>query len=287
MHSNILHNGSIQHSGQRCLTPGQTGVMNGWGVFSTIRVSRGVLFAYERHWARMRRDAEALRVPMPDDPERFRRDLLRLVEANGAQESTLRVAVIRNRGGAFEGEAIERDFDVVAFTADLTNWEPVRLAVEPHARHSACRFAGAKVLSWSFNLAWLESAKARGFDEVVLLNERGEVAECTSANIFVETDDGFLTPPLSSGCLPGVTRELLLGEARPEGVLVQERALRLEDLYAARAVFVSSTTRDLLRVLSVEGQEVAWRTRLSPILSGAFKAYFDAYIAAGNNIRPG
>ena len=54
-----------------------------------------------------------------------------------------------------------------------------------NARHAACEFAGAKILSWAMNLTWLESAQARGFDEVILLNERGEVAECTSANIFV------------------------------------------------------------------------------------------------------
>lgn len=279
MHHFILHNGKVQPSGVRSLTAGQTGVMNGWGVFSTLRVSQGVLFAYERHWARMVKDAKLMRIPMPADPEELARDLRLLIEANRAYDSTLRVCVIRNRGGMFEGEEIGRDFDVVAFTSDTNRWgEGVNLAVEPNARHGANRFAGAKILSWSHNLTWLENAKERGFDEVILLDERGEVSECTSANIFIETDEGFATPPLSSGCLPGVTRELLLGDARPADVPVAERPFDMNELLGARAAFVTSTTRNLLPILSVEGRSVRRESRLGPRLAGAFESYISTYV---------
>lgn len=280
MHHFILHNGKVQPSGVRSLAAGQTGVMNGWGVFSTLRVSQGVLFAYERHWARMVKDAKLMRIPMPAGPEELARDLRLLIEANRAYDSTLRVCVIRNRGGMFEGEEIDRDFDVVAFTSDPNRWgEGVNLAVEPNARHGANRFAGAKILSWSHNLTWLENAKERGFDEVILLDERGEVSECTSANIFIETDDGFATPPLSSGCLPGVTRELLLGDARPVDVPVVERPIGLHELYEARASFVTSTTRNLLPVSSVEGRTIRRDSLLGPKLAAALDSYVAAYVA--------
>lgn len=280
MHHFILHNGKVQPSGVRSLAAGQTGVMNGWGVFSTLRVSQGVLFAYERHWARMVKDAKLMRIPMPAGPEALARDLRLLIEANRAYDSTLRVCVIRNRGGMFEGEEIDRDFDVVAFTSDPNRWgEGVNLAVEPNARHGANRFAGAKILSWSHNLTWLENAKERGFDEVILLDERGEVSECTSANIFIETDDGFATPPVSSGCLPGVTRELLLGDARPEGVPVVERPIGLDELYRARAAFVTSTTRNLLPVSSIEGRTIRRDSLLGPKLAAALDSYVAAYVA--------
>lgn len=280
MHHFILHNGKIQPSGVRSLAAGQTGVMNGWGVFSTLRVSQGVLFAYERHWARMVKDAKLMRIPMPAGPEDLSNDLRLLIEANRAYDSTLRVCVIRNRGGMFEGEEISRDCDVVAFTSDPNRWgEGVNLAVEPNARHGANRFAGAKILSWSHNLTWLENAKERGFDEVILLDERGEVSECTSANIFIETDDGFATPPLSSGCLPGVTRELLLGDARPGDVPVVERPIGLDELYEARAAFVTSTTRNLLPVFSVEGRSLRRDSLLGPKLAAALDSYVAAYVA--------
>ena len=70
------------------------------------------------------------------------------------------------------------------------------------------------MLSWAFNLNWYREAHDRGFDEVVLLNEREEVAECTSANIFAVFGDQVYTPPLDSGCLPGITREILLSDIR-------------------------------------------------------------------------
>src|SRR6202030_4277112 len=98
-------------------------------------------------------------------------------------------------------------------------------------------FAGVKYLSWSENLTRYERAHEQGFDEVVLLNERGEIAECTSANIFIAQGDQVYTPPLSSGCLPGVTRALLLEEIRLPGLAIAEKILFKEDLEAADEIF--------------------------------------------------
>src|SRR6202030_1940844 len=111
-------------------------------------------------------------------------------------------------------------------------------------------FAGVKYLSWSENLTRYERAHEQGFDEVVLLNERGEVAECTSANIFVAKGDSVFTPPLSSGCLPGVTRALLLEEIDVPGLSVSEKVILTADLESADEVFITSTTRDLMPVAS-------------------------------------
>ncbi|MCX6621699.1 MAG: aminotransferase class IV [Acidobacteria bacterium] len=242
MHSWIFHNGRIVDSSQTVLSPGQVGLLSGWGVFSTIRVFDGVLFAYERHWARMRRDAAVLSVPFPADSEQFKQDLLRLVEANGAYNGTLRVSVIRNRGGMWEGAGVERDFDVVAFTANVRPWvDGVRLGVVPQGRHAQSMFAGTKVLSWCANVYWYEQAHRKGLDEVMLLNERGEVSECTSANLFAVEGSQVWTPPLASGCLPGVTREVLLDEIRPEGMQIGERTLLPGDLEAADEIFITST----------------------------------------------
>ena len=89
MHSFILYNDRVRESAGGVLSPGQIGLLSGWGVFSTIRVADGVLFAWERHWARMQHDANLLRVPFTTDSEAVRRSLLRLVEANQAQTATL------------------------------------------------------------------------------------------------------------------------------------------------------------------------------------------------------
>jgi branched-chain amino acid aminotransferase len=282
MHRFLLHNDEIHDTGDRVLSPGQVGLMNGWGIFSTIRVQDQVMFAWERHWARMQRDAARMRVPFPENAKWLEERLYRLIEKNKAANSTLRVVIVRNRGGMWEGPtAAERAFDTIAFTAPLSDWgDAVKLAIVPHARHAASEFAGTKYLSWSENLTRYERVHEQGFDEAVLLNERGEIAECTSANIFIVSGDQVSTPPLSSGCLPGVTRALLLEEIHVPGIAIAEKVLTTKDLEAADEVFITSTTRDLMPVSSVQGLEIKQGHKVRDRLQQAFSAYTSSYVTA-------
>lgn len=282
MHRFLLHNDEIRETRELIVSPGQVGLMNGWGIFSTIRVKDGVLFASERHWARMQRDAARMRVPFPDRAEWLEERLYRLIDANRAIDATLRVVIVRNRGGMWEGP-VDRPFDAIAFTAPLNNWgDSVKLSVVLHGRHAASEFSGTKYMSWSENLTRYERAHEHGFDEVILLNERGEIAECTSANIFAAWGDRVWTPPLSSGCLPGITRALLLDEIRVPGLTVSEKILYIKDLESADEIFITSTTRDLMPVSSIEGVRLREKG-LSSVrlrLQEAFSAYVSGYIKA-------
>lgn len=270
----ILHNDSICSASDVTLQAGQVGLLAGWGVFSTIRVKNGQLFAFDRHFARMKRDAALLRVPFPDDPQYIESRLLRLVAANQAEEATLRVVVVRNKGSVWEGPSIARDFDLIALMTGLKDWgSGVKLGIIPQARHAQSVFAGTKVLAWGFNLTWYEQAQERGWDEVILLNERDEVCECTSANIFVSQGGQVWTPPLSSGCLPGITREVILNEIRVPGITVGEKPLLLKDLKSADEVFITSTTRDLLPVVAVEGVPIRSQGDIRARLQAAFLKY--------------
>jgi branched-chain amino acid aminotransferase len=233
----------------------------------------------------MHTDAGRMRVPFPPDRDWLEQRLQRLLDANlphanPAWNATLRVAVIRNRGGMFEGPGPMREFDVVAFTADVNRWgDSVKLGLIPNARLAASEFAGTKNLSWSENLTWYERAHEQGLDEVVLLNERGEVAECTSANIFIAQGSQVWTPPLDSGCLPGVTRALLLDEIRVPGLRVGEKKLLPADLETADEMFIASSTRELLPVVSVQGLKLRAGRNVRDRLQQAFTAYVQSYIA--------
>jgi branched-chain amino acid aminotransferase len=275
----FLHNGKIRQAEEPALRAGQVGLFAGWGVFSTIKVTGGVLFAFDRHWARMRKDADLLRVPFPWTSAELEGLLMTLVAANQEVEATLRVLAVRNGGTMWAGSGPHGDSDLVAFTAPRSHWgASARLGIVPNARHAESLFAGAKTTSWAMNLVWYEEAHLRGQDEVVLLNERGEVSECTSANIFATFGDEVLTPPLRGGCLPGVTRELLLEVVRAPGVKVSERVLTLEDLERADSVFITSTTRDLLPVESVEGLCIRAENGARDRLAAAFSAYEREYV---------
>jgi len=288
LHRHILHNSKVVDSTDRVLAPSQVGLLSGWGVFTTLQVADGVLFAWDRHWARIRRDAAAFHVPLPEDSDAVHRNLLELVEANGAQNSTLRLVIVRNGGGMWANPSPERPFDVIALTADSKDWGGgVKLAYQEDARHAASPFAGAKILSWSMNLTWLENANARGFDEVILLNEHGHVAECTSANIFAAAGNQVWTPPLSSGCLPGITREVLLCEIRVPGIDIVEKALTPADLESAEEVFITSTTRHLLPVVQIEGKQIAHSGRTCKPLTEAFSHYLREYIEKHRTAKVG
>ena len=285
MHRFLLYNGEVRPTTERFLSPGQVGVLNGWGVFSTLRVIEGVLFAWDRHWARMVRDAKLLNVPMPATADELEEQLLQLIAANQARNATLRVAIVRNTGGVFDAPNLDRPFDVIAFTKDLADWgASVRLGLVRDARHAAQVFRGTKMLSWCFNLRWYEEARAQGFDEVVLLNERGEVAELTSANLFAVFGNEIVTPPLDSGCLPGITREVILEELRIPGYRVSERTLVPSDLERADEIFITSSTRDTLPVKSIETLKIRFEAPgggpAREAVQRAFRTYLNGYAAA-------
>ena len=279
MHRFVLHNRELRDAREATISPGQVGFLNGWGVFSTLRVSQGVLFAFERHYARLRRDAQLLRVPFNFAPEELKLALLSLVDANQAFDAVLRVAIVRNKGGLFESPGLTRDCDLLAFTANIADWgESVRLACVPNARFGASPFSGAKTTSWAQNLTWYEQAHERGFDEVILLNEHSRVSECTSANIFVVYGSDVWTPPLStSGCLPGVTRAILLEDIHVPGVTIREKELTLSELQESDTVFITSTTRDLLPVASIDGLPLKATCHTLSLLRDAFATYRKTY----------
>ena len=285
MHRYLLHNGEIRETSEANLAAGQVGLLAGWGIFSTLRVYDGVMFAWERHWDRMKRDAARMRVPFPETGEELLSGLNRLIEANQAWNSTLRVVVIRNQGGLYTGPGQTRDYDCVAFTVDSVAWPAtMKLGMIPNGRHAASEFAGTKYTSWSENLMRYERAHEQGLDEVILFNERNEVCECTSANVFCVHGRKVSTPPLSSGCLPGVTRAVLLEEVAVPEIEIRERVLLAADLESADEVFITSTTREILPVTFIEGLPHASFMRgghaVCERLHAAFREQVEIYVRA-------
>jgi branched-chain amino acid aminotransferase len=293
MHRFLLHNDDVLAADARVLAPGQVGLFTGWGVFTTIRVYDGVIFAWDRHWARMKADAHKIRVPFPENKDHFEERLHKLIEANQAFNSTLRIYVVRNRGGIWEGPGQTRDFDIVAFTRDVAHWpEWMQLSLVENARMAASEFAGVKYLSWAENLARYERAHEQGYDDALLLNERGEVAECTSANVFIAERSGenshqIWTPPLKSGGLAGVSRALVLEEVKAAGIVVGEKIITPKDLEAADEVFITSSTRELLPVSKIEGLKIKGGRAVCDRLQDSFAAWIKTYVGTRSKVVQG
>ena len=281
IHRHVFHNDSVVPIEKVRLSPGQAGLLCGWGIFTTLRIVQGEAFAYERHWRRLEKDAARIALPFPFNAAKVRVNLCDLLRANEVTEGSARIYVVYNQTGFWQsGENIPQ-VDLILYTAGLPEYhEPVRLTLREHARHAGSPLAGVKVISWLNNVWTLAGAKNAGFDEALCLNERGEVAECTAANIFCVRGEKVLTPSLNSGCLEGVTRQVLLEIGPEAGVQFAEQTLRPEDLYTADEVFITSTNRNLLGVGEIEGHRIA--AAPGPVtkrLERIFSAYVADYVA--------
>jgi branched-chain amino acid aminotransferase len=280
IHRNIFHNDGLLPIEKVRLSPGQAGFICGWGLFTTLRIFRGEAFAYERHWRRLEKDAALTHLPMPHAGPKVRVHLHEVIRANKVTEGCARIYLVYNQVGFWQSDESFPQLDLIIYTAPLPeHHEPVRLALREHARHAAAALSGVKSISWLDNVWSLSEATKEGFDEVVLLNERGEVAECTSANIFAVKNGKVFTPPLSSGCLEGITRGILMEIAPEAGISIVQQALRPDDLYSADEVFITSTNRNLLSVAEIAGHKIA--TSQGPFaqrLGELFNTYLEDYV---------
>src|SRR5271163_1082251 len=282
IHRVVFHNQRLTPIEEVRLSPGQSGLMSGWGLFTTMRITEGIPFAFERHWKRLSRDAQKTHCPFPFAEQTVLGQLNEVLRANQVKEGCARIYAIYNKAGFWRSDENFPEVDLLICSAGLPpHREPVRLGLREHGRHAASPLAGVKVTSWLDNVWSLYEAQKAGFDEVVLLNERGEVAECTAANIFCVKGGRVATPPVSAGCLQGITRSVLLEIGASVGAPVEERTLRPEDLYAADGVFISSTNRSMLGVGEVNGHKVA--VAPGPVtlkLEKAFGEYVRQYLEA-------
>lgn len=280
IHRNVFHNEQLLPIEKVRLSPGQAGVICGWGLFTTLRIVDGEAFAFERHWRRLEKDAAIVRMPMPYAGPRVRVNLQEVIRANEVTDGCARIYLVYNQVGFWRSEETMPEVDLVIYTAPLPAYrEPVRLSLREQGRHAASPLAGVKTISWLPNVWSVAEAQKEGFDEVILLNERGEVAECTAANVYMVKGDTILTPPLSSGCLEGVTRGVLFEIAGEAGVGVKEQVLRPEDLYGADEVFISSTNRNVIGVGEIAGNALAGAPGpVTKRVDEAFEAYVKEYV---------
>jgi branched-chain amino acid aminotransferase len=280
IHPYVFHNESLLPIEKVRLSPGQAGLICGWGIFTTVRISRGEAFAYERHWRRLEKDAATIHLPMPYTAAKVRVHLHEVIRVNKVTEGCARIYLVYNSVGFWQSAEQRPPVDLIIYSADLPEHrEIVRLALRAHGRHAGSALAGVKTISWLNNVWSFAEANREGFDEVVMLNERGEVAECTSANIFAVKNGKILTPPLNSGCLEGITRGILLEIAPEAGLVVLEQALRPEDLYSAEEVFISSTNRNLISVGEIAGHAIPAPGPVCQRLLQLFDAYVSEYVS--------
>lgn len=258
MHKYVFHNGRIAALPDVRLSPGQAGLLNGWGVFSTLRIYRGRPFEFDHHFDRLSRDAERISLALPYTREQVHAGVSELVYANHVEDGCMRIYFVNNQAAIWSSTESFPEIDWLMYTVDLPlRAGNVKVALQPNGRHASHPLAGTKVTSWLHNVWVVDKAHHRGFEDAVLLNEFGNVTECTAANLYIVKNGEVITPPLSSGCLAGVSRLLLEQIAPAAGIPIRERDFNADDLYGADEVFISSTTRQVQPVDQIEDHHYA------------------------------
>ncbi|RKS73177.1 branched-chain amino acid aminotransferase [Actinomadura pelletieri DSM 43383] len=224
------------------------GVLVGDGIFETVKAVDGEPFALTRHLRRLTRSAMGLGLPAPDEEAVARGTFETLAAAPRRPLARVRITYSSGPGplGSARGDAGPTVSIVVApqdpfpATADVT--------VVPWPRNERGALSGLKTTSYAENVLALAYAKERGGGEAIFGNTAGNLCEGTGSNIFVVLGGRLVTPPLSSGCLAGVTRALTL-----EWCGGEEQDIALDDLYRADEAFLTSTTRDVQPIRAVDG----------------------------------
>ena len=232
------------------------GLTVGDGVFETITVRDGTPFALSLHLARLQRSLAGLGVEGPGE-ERVREAVDAVVTHSGVATdfSRLRITVTSGAGplGSDRGDA--EPTLVVTMTAAARWPATTTLATVPWTRNERSATAGLKTTSYAENAIALARARSLGASEAVLADTLGRLSECTGSNVFVVVDDEVLTPSLDTGCLAGVTRELVLRWGA-EITEVRETHLPYDVLFAADEVFITSSTRDVHPVVQVDDHRI-------------------------------
>lgn len=245
----------------------------GDGVFETLRTVHdptvGVVpFAMDRHLVRLATSAAGMGLAPPDADE-VRDALLAVCAANPelAGGGRLRVTYTSGTGPLGSDRAAGRPTLAVA-AAPATPWpDSTTLALSPWPRNERGPLAGVKSTSYAENVLVLAHAKRLGAGEALLANLVGDICEGTGSNVFVVRAGRVSTPPLSTGCLAGITRGLVLQWCAEEGIEIAEVAQPVSDIGAADELFVTSSTRDVHPVAAVlsESGEPLWSGGAGPV----------------------
>jgi branched-chain amino acid aminotransferase len=244
------------------------------GVFETMRVRNGRVFRLERHLARLSEALAVLGIPAP--PE-IRDWVLAAVRASGA-DAGVRLTVTRGIGaGGIAPPQRPRPTVILSLSArpqfpPSTYEAGLTAHVASGRRNERAMTAGLKTLSYTDAVAGLLEAQRAGAEEALFLDTEEHCSEATASNLFVWTGRVLLTPPVSCGALPGITRATILELARTEKMELSERAFGLDDLLSGQEAFLTSSLRGIAPLVRVNGTPIG-AGRPGPLTQRVSAAY--------------
>lgn len=237
------------------------GLLYGDGVFEGIRFYNGRVFRLEEHHDRLWDSARSICLEIPMSKEEMTEALLETIRRNGLKDGYIRQIVTRGVGnlGLNPVQCKKPSVIIIAATIALYPEEVYRSGLTIVT--CATRRAGAAVLNPAVkSLNYLNNVMARieanlaGADEALMLNDAGNVAECTADNVFIIKKGQIFTPPISAGALRGITRAVVFEIAEELGIKITETDITRHDVFVADECFLTGTAAEVIPVIKADGR---------------------------------
>lgn len=252
----VCVNGSLIEAGAASVDVLDRGFLYGYGLFETVRVEGGQPLLLDEHLERLARGARELEMVLPSDTGGMARMVYDTISFNGIVRGALRLTLTA-------GPEVGEGLGVLVITAQ----HGLRYRAELYGtgivagfldtpRNERSPLVKLKSLNYLENYLGRREARRRGWDEGLFINTAGYLAEGTVSNVFLVVRGRLVTPDVDSGILPGVTRRLVLEEARSRGLEVMERPVRPEELLDAEESFVTNALMGVMPLVSVGGRPV-------------------------------
>jgi branched-chain amino acid aminotransferase len=256
-------NGKLVPAAEATVSVFDHGLLYGDGVFEGMRVYGGKVFRLKEHVQRLFESACAIALKMPIDQAAVAEATSVTVAANQLTEGYVRLVVTRGAGTlgldpnrCSNPQVIIIADNIVMYPAEYYESGMAIITSSVIRNHPAALSPRIKSLNYLNNiLAKIEGLQA-GCVEALMLNHKGEIAECTGDNIFLVKNGVLLTPPLDAGILAGVTRQVVLELAVAAGIPTREVALTKHDVYIADEVFLTGSAAEVVPVVNIDSRTI-------------------------------
>ena len=239
------------------------GLLYGDGIFEGIRFYNGRVFRLEEHLLRLWDSARSICLEIPMTMPDMTEAVLETIRQNHLRDGYIRLLVTRGIGnlGLNPTQCKSPSVIIIAATIALYHQDFYRkgltiVTCATRRSNPAALNPAVKSLNYLNNVMARIEANLAGADEALMLNDAGNVAECTADNVFIVKHGQIFTPPVAAGALRGITRSVVFEIAAELGVKVRETDITRHDVFVADECFLTGTAAEIVPVVKADGRSI-------------------------------